>query len=75
MTTPGYGLLKRNPTMTREEFSHHWEKKHAPIVLPWALHYGIEYYAQASLLLRSVYGLHMVKNLISAPKNPSILIY
>jgi hypothetical protein len=50
MATPGYGLLKRNPTMTREEFSHYWEKRHAPIVIPWALQYGIEYYAQASLL-------------------------
>jgi hypothetical protein len=37
--------------MTREEFSHHWEKKHAPLVIPWALKYGVEYYAQASPLL------------------------
>jgi hypothetical protein len=47
-----YGLLKRNPAMTREEFSQHWEKEHAPLVIPWALKYGIEYYAQASLLLK-----------------------
>lgn len=52
MTTPGYSLIKRNPAMTREEFSEHWEKKHAPLVIPWALQYGIEYYAQASPIPR-----------------------
>jgi hypothetical protein len=52
MTTPGYGLMKRDPAMTREEFSQYWEKKHAPLVIPWALQYGIEYYAQASLIPR-----------------------
>ncbi|KAJ5131092.1 uncharacterized protein N7515_007131 [Penicillium bovifimosum] len=45
MTTP-QNLLKRRPGTTREEFSKYWETKHALIVLPWALKYGITYYAQ-----------------------------
>jgi len=40
------GLLKRNPAMTREEFSHHWYTKHAPIVVPYFLHSGVSHYEQ-----------------------------
>lgn len=72
MTTPGYGLLKRNPAMTREEFSEHWEKKHAPLVIPWALHYGIEYYAQASPIRKITHDLHVTKQTPQSPlsQNP-----
>ena len=46
----GQALLKRHPDMTREEFSQHWEKKHATLLVPWALKYGVTYYAQVSPL-------------------------
>lgn len=39
------GLLKRNPKMTREQFSEAW-LRHGAIVTPYFLSYGFEYYAQ-----------------------------
>ncbi|PVH73744.1 hypothetical protein DL98DRAFT_519707 [Cadophora sp. DSE1049] len=40
------GLLIRNPTLTREEFSHHWYHNHAPLVIPMFLHLGVQHYQQ-----------------------------
>lgn len=45
-TTVPQALLKRNPTMSTEEFSTHWFKNHAAIVLPYFLANGVDYYAQ-----------------------------
>jgi hypothetical protein len=41
------GLLKRNPALTREQFSHHWFTAHAPLVVLFFLHSGITHYEQA----------------------------
>ncbi|KFY38589.1 hypothetical protein V495_06478 [Pseudogymnoascus sp. VKM F-4514 (FW-929)] len=40
------GLLKRNPSLTPAEFSHHWYHVHAPLVVPFFLHSGIQHYEQ-----------------------------
>ncbi|KAH9222484.1 hypothetical protein DL95DRAFT_326207, partial [Leptodontidium sp. 2 PMI_412] len=40
------GLLTRNPSMTREEFSEHWYTKHAPLVIPMFLYLGVQHYQQ-----------------------------
>lgn len=40
------GLLKRNPSMTREEFSTHWFTKHAPLIVPFFLDLGVQHYEQ-----------------------------
>lgn len=39
-------LITRYPSMTQKEFSDHWYNKHAPIVLPYFLSFGFQYYAQ-----------------------------
>jgi hypothetical protein len=39
-------LIKRNPSMTKEQFSTHWFENHASIVIPYFLSVGVEYYAQ-----------------------------
>ncbi|THV54059.1 hypothetical protein BGAL_0035g00220 [Botrytis galanthina] len=39
-------LLKRNPAMSREEFSNHWVTEHAQVVLPYFLDAGVESYVQ-----------------------------
>ncbi|KAB5570507.1 EthD domain-containing protein [Coniochaeta sp. 2T2.1] len=39
-------LLKRNPAMTLEEFYHHWEHIHAPLVKPWAERFKFVSYLQ-----------------------------
>jgi hypothetical protein len=40
------GLLKRNPSLTPEQFSGSWYNRHAHLVVPFFLHFGITYYAQ-----------------------------
>jgi len=40
------GLLKRYPSLTREQFSDYWLNMHAVTVIPWALANGCMYYAQ-----------------------------
>ncbi|RDW58388.1 hypothetical protein BP5796_12318 [Coleophoma crateriformis] len=40
------GLLKRNPQMTRQQFSDHWYTKHAALVVPLFLDSGISNYSQ-----------------------------
>jgi hypothetical protein len=40
------GLLKRNPSMTREEFSTHWFTKHAPLIVPFFLDLSVQHYEQ-----------------------------
>jgi len=40
------GLLKRNPSMTQEEFSTHWFTKHAPLIVPFFLDLGVQHYEQ-----------------------------
>ncbi|KAG4436982.1 hypothetical protein IFR05_007552 [Cadophora sp. M221] len=46
VNTMDQGLLTRNPSMTREEFSEHWYTKHAPLVIPMFLHLGVQHYQQ-----------------------------
>ncbi|KAI9819902.1 MAG: hypothetical protein M1827_006472 [Pycnora praestabilis] len=38
--------IKRLPSMSEEEFYHHWEHVHAPLVAPWFLKHGIVGYTQ-----------------------------
>lgn len=45
-TTIPQALLKRNPSITKAQFSAHWLEKHAAIVIPYFLAHGVEYYAQ-----------------------------
>ncbi len=40
------GLLKRNPSITPEQFSESWYDCHAQLVVPFFLHFVITYYAQ-----------------------------
>jgi len=40
------GLLKRNPSLTPDEFSSSWYSRHAQLVVPFFLHSGVTYYAQ-----------------------------
>ena len=47
----GQGLLKRKAGTTRQEFNTYWETVHAPLVAPWALKWGIVYYAQVIIAL------------------------
>ncbi|KUJ20337.1 uncharacterized protein LY89DRAFT_441218 [Mollisia scopiformis] len=46
ISTMDQGLLRRNPSLTPEEFYHHWLHKHAPIVVPFFLHSGAQHYEQ-----------------------------
>ncbi|KAH8909832.1 hypothetical protein BR93DRAFT_965907 [Coniochaeta sp. PMI_546] len=39
-------FLKRHPDMTPEQFYHHWEHIHAPLVKPWAKRFGLVSYTQ-----------------------------
>ncbi|OBT50875.1 hypothetical protein VE04_08484 [Pseudogymnoascus sp. 24MN13] len=39
-------LFSKRPDLTDEQFSHHWEKVHAPLVMPWALKHGFIGYVQ-----------------------------
>lgn len=40
------GLLRRNPSLTPEEFSTHWFTKHAPLIVPFFLDLGVAHYEQ-----------------------------
>lgn len=42
-------FFSKRPDLTDEEFSHHWEKVHAPLVMPWALKHGFIGYVQVRL--------------------------
>lgn len=44
----GQALVIRKPGTTLAEFNEYWEKTHAPLVIPWALKWGIVYYAQVT---------------------------
>lgn len=44
------GLLRRNPSLTPEEFSIHWFTKHAPLVVPFFLDLGVQHYEQVRIL-------------------------
>jgi hypothetical protein len=47
MTSNGLmGLLKRHPSLTREQFSDYWLNTHAAIAIPWALANGCVHYVQ-----------------------------
>ncbi|EPE29254.1 Dimeric alpha+beta barrel [Glarea lozoyensis ATCC 20868] len=39
-------FFKRKPGMTEEEFNHHWENVHGPLVADWAVKHGIVQYTQ-----------------------------
>ncbi|ESZ91124.1 hypothetical protein SBOR_8488 [Sclerotinia borealis F-4128] len=46
---PILALLKRNPSLTKEEFSKHWFERHAQLVVPYFLEGGgVEEYVQVS---------------------------
>jgi hypothetical protein len=51
------GFLKKRPDLTHEEFYEHWEKKHAPLVVPWIMKHGFISYMQVlnSLSLSSLF--------------------
>lgn len=40
------GFIKRRPDLTPEQFYEHWEKVHAPLVVPWILKHGFTSYMQ-----------------------------
>jgi hypothetical protein len=40
------GFIKRRPGLTPEQFYEHWEKVHAPLVVPWILKHGFTSYMQ-----------------------------
>ncbi len=39
-------FLRKNPDISHEEFYHHWEKVHGPLVKPWAKKHGFISYKQ-----------------------------
>lgn len=39
-------FVQKNPDLTLEQFYHHWEHVHGPLVKPWALKHGIINYTQ-----------------------------
>jgi hypothetical protein len=41
-------FVKRHPDLTEEQFYHHWETKHAPLVSPWCLKHGVIEYRQVT---------------------------
>ena len=41
-------FLQKRPDMTPEQFYHHWEHVHAPLVKPWAKKHGIVSYTQVN---------------------------
>ncbi|RDL35830.1 uncharacterized protein BP5553_06442 [Venustampulla echinocandica] len=43
---PAQALLKRNPALTKEQFSEYWYNNHALCVVPMFLHCGVQSYAQ-----------------------------
>ncbi|TEY83814.1 hypothetical protein BOTCAL_0024g00220 [Botryotinia calthae] len=43
---PLHALLKRNPAMTKAEFSTHWSQNHAHLVLPYFLDARVQRYVQ-----------------------------
>ncbi|KAF9875571.1 hypothetical protein CkaCkLH20_06952 [Colletotrichum karsti] len=45
-TVCSVAFLKRKPGLTQEEFYHHWEKVHGPLVKPWAQKHGFISYTQ-----------------------------
>ncbi|KAK5116898.1 hypothetical protein LTR62_006619 [Meristemomyces frigidus] len=48
-TTPlalGQGLLKRNASLSAEDFRKHYIGRHGPTAIPWFLANGVIYYAQ-----------------------------
>ena len=45
------GLLKRNPSLTPQEFSESWYSRHAQLVVPFFLHSGVNHYEQVCLPL------------------------
>jgi len=40
--------IQRNPSLTLEEFHHHWRNTHASLVKDWAKKYGVTGYMQVS---------------------------
>jgi hypothetical protein len=39
-------MLKRKDGVSEEEFRRHWEKEHAPKLVPLMKKYGVLYYSQ-----------------------------
>lgn len=39
-------LCYRNPTMSEEEYHHHWTYDHTPLVRDWLAKYGVVRYSQ-----------------------------
>ncbi|ROT35842.1 hypothetical protein SODALDRAFT_381128 [Sodiomyces alkalinus F11] len=45
-TVVSISFLKRKPGLTQEQFYHHWEKVHGPLVKPWMEKHGFISYTQ-----------------------------
>lgn len=41
-------FFTRKAGMTEQEFHNHWTNTHGPLVVPWALQYGVNRYTQVS---------------------------
>ncbi|CAH0028886.1 unnamed protein product [Clonostachys rhizophaga] len=41
-------FLKKNPSLTHDEFYHHWSQVHGPLVKPWMEKHGITGYTQVN---------------------------
>ncbi|TGO13517.1 hypothetical protein BTUL_0068g00260 [Botrytis tulipae] len=59
-------LLKRNPTISKEDFSNHWVTEHAQVVLPYFLDAGVESYVQ----IHGPLSMSSPASLDSNPNNP-----
>lgn len=47
-TVCSIAFLKRKADLTQEEFYHHWENVHGPLVRPWAEKHGFISYTQVN---------------------------
>lgn len=45
-TVCSISFLKKRPDITHEEFYHHWEKIHGPLIKPWMEKHGVLSYTQ-----------------------------
>jgi hypothetical protein len=48
-TLMSVAFIKRKPDLTPEQFYHHWENVHGPLVKPWAEKHKIVGYTQVNM--------------------------
>jgi hypothetical protein len=49
-TVSSVAFIKRKPGLTPEEFYHHWENIHGPLVKPWVKKHGFISYTQVQII-------------------------